>query len=435
MFSKPKRIVFATIGSLGDLHPCLALGQELQSRGHSVTIAATKVYRDKVEDLGMSFCAMRPNWEPTDQELIRQCEVLRTGPEVLFRKLILPYLPATYRDLLSACAGIDLLIAGELVYAAPLVAERLQLRWISMILSPSSFFSSHDPSVLVTIPGLMRLRKLGRPIYWAGLQAGRIASWHWSNPVRNLRRQLGLRRNCDPVFRDKFSRNLVLALFSPEMAHAQPDWPEQTLQPGFVFHDNERSDVDASRELAQFLAKGDAPLVFTLGSTAAHHPGNFYEASVAAARELNCRAVLIGSKETGHISPDIFALPYVPYSKIFPSASVVVHQGGSGTTGQALRAGHPMLVIPYGWDQPDNGARMERLGLGLALARDSYSSRTAIAAIRRLLTDPSFAARTKEVGWKVRNENGLSKSGDAIESILSHADEGSQVSWAGFTGK
>jgi rhamnosyltransferase subunit B len=150
----PKRIVIATIGSLGDLHPCLALGLELKRRGHRVTIASTEYYRGKVEELGIEFHSIRPNWDPTDQELIRQCENLRQGPEILYRKLVLPALRATYDDLISAAAGADLMIAGELVYAAPLVAEKLSLRWVSAILSPFSFFSSHDPSVLVNAPNL-----------------------------------------------------------------------------------------------------------------------------------------------------------------------------------------------------------------------------------------------------------------------------------------
>ena len=74
-----KHVVIATIGSLGDLHPCLALALELERRGHRVTIASTEFYRDKVEELGIAFHRMRPNWNPTDRELIRQCEDLQSG--------------------------------------------------------------------------------------------------------------------------------------------------------------------------------------------------------------------------------------------------------------------------------------------------------------------------------------------------------------------
>ena len=157
----PKRIVIATIGSLGDLHPCLALAHELSRRGHCVTIASNAYYRSKVEELGIEFHSIRPNWDPTDPDLIRQCEDLKRGLEVLYRKLILPELRGTYDDLISVAASADLMIAGELVYAAPLVAEKLSLPWVSEILSPLSFFSSHDPSLLVSLPSLIYLRKAG----------------------------------------------------------------------------------------------------------------------------------------------------------------------------------------------------------------------------------------------------------------------------------
>ena len=73
----------------------------------------------------------------------------------------------------------------------------------------------HRPSGTVNLPALIHLRKAGPLVYRAGLNLGRLATRHWSNPVRRLRRDEGLRCDCDPVFRDKFSPHLVLALFSP----------------------------------------------------------------------------------------------------------------------------------------------------------------------------------------------------------------------------
>ena len=415
----PKRIAIATIGSLGDLHPCLALALELQRRGHRVTIASTEFYRTPVENLGIAFHAIRPDWDPTDRELIRQCEDLKRGPEVLFRRLLLPHLKGTYDDLMLAAAGADLMIAGELVYAAPLVAEKLRLRWVSAILSPFSFFSSHDPSVLVNVPWLMHLRRAGWPVYRAGLNACRLATRHWSNPVRRLRREIGLCADCDPVFRDKFSPDLVLALFSSWLAKPQADWPSQTVQPGFIYYDTQNADKAGLEELNSFLSTGDAPIVFTLGSTAVHNPGDFYQSSLAAVRQLGRRAVLLGaSAGIGAGSQEILALPYAPYSQIFPYAAVIVHQGGSGTTGQALRAGRPMLIVPYGWDQPDNGARVQRLGAGLCLPRTEYSEATAAAALKKLLEGSQFAKRAAELGSKLREEDGLTFACDAVEAVL-----------------
>jgi rhamnosyltransferase subunit B len=414
-----KRIVIATLGSLGDLHPCLALALELQRRGHLVTIAATPYYRAKVEAAELKFHPIRPDWDPTDRELIRQCEDLKRGPEVLLRKLILPELKDTYEDLLSAATGADLMIAGELVFAAPLVAEKLKLRWVSAILSPCSFFSSSDPSVLVNVPWLIYLRRFGSPAYRAGLSVCRIGTRHWWTPVRNLRSESGLSSRCDPVFRDKFSPDLVLALFSGVLAATQLDWPSQTRQPGFVFFDKESTDNSISTELTAFLSAGDRPIVFTQGSTAVHNPGDFYEISAKAAKRLGRRAVLIGKKASDERrSQEIFELPYASYSKIFPKAAVIVHQGGSGTTGQAMRAGRPMLVVPYGWDQPDNASRVQRLGVGLHLSRSKYSVETAVAALERLLGDSKFGMRAVEAAARMQDEYGLTSACDAIESLV-----------------
>lgn len=415
-----KRILIATLGSLGDLHPCLALGQELQRRGHRVTVASTPFYREKAEALGLGFTGLRPDWDPTNTDLIRRCEDIKRGPEVLFRELILPHLKVTYEDLLTAAAGADLMIAGEIVYGAPLVAEKLGLPWVSEILSPCSFFSSHDPSILTPAPWMIHIRKLGWRAYRAALDACRLATRHWWSPVRELRREIELSADCDPIFRDKFSPDLVLALFSKCLARKQPDWPAQTVQTGFVYFDGAGADWDSS-ELEEFLAAGEPPIVFTLGSTAVHNPGNFYEVSVEAAKRLGRRAVLIGANGKGSGSKDILSLPYAPYSEVFPHAAAIVHQGGSGTTGQALRAGRPMLIVPYGWDQPDNGARVQRTGAGVSLPRAKYSAKSAAEALSRLLTEPSFGEHAARVGAKVHAENGLAEACDEIERVLQRA--------------
>lgn len=415
--SESKRIVIATIGSLGDLHPCLALVRELNRRGHRVTLATTPYYRPKVESLGIHFQPIRPHWNPTDPAIVKRCQDLKKGPEVLYRELLLPALKGTYEDLLLAATGQDLMIAGELVYAAPLVAEKLKLRWVSAILSPFSFFSCCDPSVMVNAPSLIHLRKGGPALYRLGLNIGRLATRHWSNPVRRLRRELGLTVGCDPVFRDKFSPHLVLAAFSPMLAQRQPDWPPQTVQTGFIHFDSLAGGPTSSR-LSTFLAAGDPPIVFTQGSTAVHNPGDFYQSSMTAARRLRKRAVLLGvPNDFVKNAPDILSLPYAAYSQVFPFAAVNVHQGGSGTTGEALRAGRPMLVVPYGWDQPDNAARIERLGVGLHLPRSTYFPATAGAGLQRLLDDPRFTVRSSEIAGKMARENGLLSACDAIAAL------------------
>jgi rhamnosyltransferase subunit B len=418
----PRKILFATIGSLGDLHPCLALALELKRRGHNLTIAATPFYREKVEQNGIAFMPLRPDWDPTNGELVAQCENMRRGPEVLLRKLILPHLEDSYADLLAAARDTDLMIAGELVYAAPLLAEKLNLTWASAILSPSSFFSAYDPSVLAPAPELIRLRKSGWLINKMILAFSAAITHHWWRPVRALRRAEGLRPGRNPLLQEKFSPALVLALFSRQLAQPQRDWPPNTIQPGFVFYDRPHASDPSDpsdQKLAHFLAAGDAPIVFTQGSTAVHHPGDFYNVSVEAVRHMGHKAILLGADPAKvPASRNVLALPYAPYSEVFPHAAAIVHQGGSGTTGQAMQAGRPMLIVPFGWDQPDNAARMVRLGSALSLSRETYSAERAAHALTRLIAEPHFQKRATIVQKGMQAEEGVPSACNAIENLL-----------------
>ena len=118
------------------------------------------------------------------------------------------------------------------------------------------------------------------------------------------------------------------------------------------------------------------------------------------------------------IEPGILAVPYAPYSWVFPRAAAIVHQGGSGTTGQSMTAGKPTLIVPYGWDQPDNAMRIQRLGSGLHLPRSAYTVDNAAAAIRRLLTEPQFAEKAAKIGQEIRAEDAASLACNAIERLL-----------------
>jgi rhamnosyltransferase subunit B len=55
------RILFHTVGSLGDLHPYLAIALGLQARGHEAVIATSACYRQKIETLGLGFHTVRPD--------------------------------------------------------------------------------------------------------------------------------------------------------------------------------------------------------------------------------------------------------------------------------------------------------------------------------------------------------------------------------------
>jgi rhamnosyltransferase subunit B len=415
------QIVITTLGSLGDLHPYLALALGLKGRGHRVSIATSPYYQPKIESEGIGFHAVRPNLSPDNTELIKLAMDAKKGSEYVIREVVLPHLRDSYEDLTQAARGADLLITHPITYAGPLVAQKTGIRWVSSVLAPISFLSDDDPCVLPPAPWLAKLYRLG--IARVLNKLGKRAVRDWSDPVRKLRAENGLEPGADPIFEGQHSPDLVLAMFSDLLAKPQPDWPPNTRVTGFALYDRLDKFMGLAPELAQFLDSGPAPIVFTLGSSAVMDAGEFYSHSATAAAELGRRAVLLIGKDPRNAPsqrlPDgVIAAEYAPFSEIFPRASAIVHQGGAGTTAQALRSSRPMLFVPYAHDQPDNAARAIRLGVARQIGRRQYRAKKVASELRKLLDDPSYAARALEVGRRIQSENGVSAACDAIEQLL-----------------
>lgn len=416
------RIVLTTWGSLGDLHPMLALSLELRDRGHQIILATTESYRNKVESLGLEFRSIRPDL-PEDPQLISRMMDPKTGSKVVLKDTVLCNVRDTYDDLSAIARDADFLIAHEIVYAAPLVAEVLKLPWASCTLAPAAFFSAYEPIVISGYPALSKLHHLGPQVNRWAINLAKLTTSSWGSPVNKLREELELAPIQNPIIgNDKYSSRLVLALLSPLLATPQPDWPPNVVTTGFTLYDG-KSTQPMRPELLDFLTAGEPPLVFTLGSAAVNAAGDFYARSVQAAINLNLRAVLLLGDNLPPLNlPDsIFVCDYAPYSEIFPYARAIIHQGGIGTTAQALKAGRPTLVMPYSLDQPDNAARAQRLGTSRTLMRKHCTATRLTRELKRLMEEPSYAKKAAVVARNIKSENGTKVACDAVEKQLEKA--------------
>jgi UDP:flavonoid glycosyltransferase YjiC (YdhE family) len=422
-----KRILMATFGSLGDIHPYLAVAIGLKERGHEVTLATCEMYRSKIEREGVRFHPIRPDIASVydHPEPMRQALKENTGTEYTLCQVLLPHLEESYEDLLRACRGKDLLVSHTLTFALPPVAEKLKLPWVSIALQPLIFLSAHDPPVLSADKRPFRLHRLSR---WKFMLLFDLTKQHtrpWMKPVDELRRRLGLAPAAGhPLFEGKFSPHGSLAWFSPLIAGPRPDWPAHTRVTGFPFYDEQRSGSGLDSRLTEFLERGEPPVVFTLGSLGLIEASDYFDQSVMAAKRLGCRAILLtGAQTSGRLRtslPDeIIVREYAPYSAVFPHAAAVVHHGGIGTTGQALRAGRPMLVVPFVDDQLDNAVRARNLGVARVVDTRSYTAKRAQAELTRLLSESSYSSRAADIGQAIRNEDGVGAACDALDALSS----------------
>lgn len=415
------KIVVSTFGSLGDVHPKVAIGLELRARGHEVVFNVMEAYREKFEMLGFRISPLRPDLDPEDRDLVRRLMDLSTGPELMFNEILLPNLRPMFEDMMKAVDGADLLISGEVVLPVRSVVELTGIKWVSTSLAPISFLSVNDPSVYPNATFLEYLRFMPTFFHQFILGQARKLFHKWFKPYREFRRELGLGEDHDPIFGDKYSESRHLALFSKALARPQPDWARSTVQTGFCFYDGQEDLGEMQQDLINFLDGGEPPIVFTLGSAAVMDARDFYEQSIEAAKLIEKRAVVLYgtfNRPPKGLDRERVGFDYSPYSQIFPRACAVVHQGGVGTTSEVLRAGVPMLVMPYSHDQPDNAARCRRLGVAEVVKRRHYNAKTAAKELRKLLSDKNYKENALNAKRIVDSEQGTRTACDEIEKLL-----------------
>lgn len=423
------RIVLATGGSLGDLHPFIALGRALQARGHAVGIATAVDYRDKIERAGLTFHEVGPSLarlqQDTGLDVAGLTAAIARSDRFLFGDVLLPYADEATRQLIAATEGAAAVVGSSLAIGAQMAADYWRIPGVTVSLQPTMVFSRHDPPFLPRAPWLKPAT--GGPQLWLNdltRLLARMSTARWTGPINAIRKSLGLSPRKDNIIFDVGrSSDLSLGLYSPILSRRQPDPAPNFHVVGYAAWDSETGAPSAlSPELEAFLDSGSPPLVFTLGSAAVHIPGDFYVESLKAARLLGRRAVLLvgpdGDLTLGGGDPDIHVAAYAPYSLLFPRAEAVVHQGGIGTVHQALRSGRPQLVVPHLGDQYDNAVRVGRKCCGLRLARDRYRAEAVAPLLDRLMRDPAILAYTAALGPQALEEDGAGVAAELISDLI-----------------
>jgi UDP:flavonoid glycosyltransferase YjiC (YdhE family) len=221
------------------------------------------------------------------------------------------------------------------------------------------------------------------------------------------------------VMRDWWnSPDALIGLFPDWFARPQADWPTNLRLTGFPLWD-ERDVRRPPAELGQFLAAGSPPIVFTPGS-AMMHGHAFFAAAIEACRILGRRGILLTKyKEQlpARLPDDVAHFDFVPFSYVFPRASAVVHHGGIGTCAQGLAAGVPQLIMPMSHDQPDNAARLARLGVGLVIKPKRFRGPEVASRLRELLATPDINLRCRSYAARMNPQAALDATCSALESL------------------
>jgi rhamnosyltransferase subunit B len=414
----PKHVLIATVGSFGDLHPYLAIAIGLKQRGHHVTLASSAFYREKVESEGIRFVSIPPDISAIehDAETRRRAMATIDGTRFVVQEIFLPPIEEAYRILLEEARSADILLGSLLALGLPLVAAKLNLPYITTALQPAAILSAIDPPLIPSMPLLTILPTGVVRIVYKGLFK---MNGFLLNKAYDLAAKEGLPASAVPSLFGNSSPHGNLILFSRHFMKEQPDFPQPATMCGFPFYD--KLDASAGKldpDLESFLNAGEPPYVFTLGTSAVLDPGRFYTEAHTAVNRMGKRAVfLVGRtnyEQYRSLGNDrIFIAQYAPHSQLMPRGAVTIHQGGIGTTAQALRAGKPMIVVPYSHDQPDNARRCVQLGVGLTIPRKRFTAKHLEEALRAAPKCNELAA---SMGTLIQSEDAVARACEKIEA-------------------
>ena len=418
-------VLISNFGSFGDIIPFLDIGRALRERGHAVTFATTTDFRAPVEESGLAFRAIAPARRMAELHADPDLWDPKRGLKLMFDLAVELSEPSLRiveeeRRLALSEGGAFVAVGGMLSFGLRLARELRRFPLMTLFLSPFLMRSRHKPPIL---PGLPLPSWLPGPAIH-GIQ--RLAERFVVDPERlpalnDLRATLGLA----PIgnLSDWLPSPDRLCLMAPPwFAPPQTDWLPQTRQTGFPRVETIGFTGAVSADLDAFLRAGSKPVVVTYGSTMRHGRAFFRTASRICA-EAGRRAVLVtGDADTvsDPRPPNQFVVDRAPFDALLPQASALIHHGGIGTCFEALAAGILQVIVPNGFDQPDNAARIAGLGLGIRLSRKALARRGA-TALSRMVADPTILRNCEDARHRCARENGITDACALIEAMAEEA--------------
>ncbi|WP_037676780.1 glycosyltransferase [Streptomyces griseus] len=407
-----------TAGSRGDVAPYTGLGHALRRAGHEVTLVTHARFEPLVAGSGLGFHAL-PVDPRAELESSRGRGLHRSasgvGKLVRVVEMARALVGRMTDDLVAAARTSDvLLLSSSLAPLGHTIAEGLSLPSIGAYLQPVAPTREFAPPVL----GGGSWGAVGNRI--AGHGVGLAVERVFTGAVPEVRARLGLPRPPRPgaALRARERQGWpVLHGFSPLVVPRPRDWRAGLDVTGYWWPYDREDQLPAY--VRDFLDAGPAPVFIGLGSATVPDPRRLSADIVTALRRAGLRGVVqrgwAGLEASGD---DVLTIDEVPHSLLFPEMVAVVHHCGAGTTAAGLRAGVPAVPVPIQFDEGFWAARLVGLGVApQAVPLRRLTTDTLASALTRVTREPGFRQRARELGTRVRGEDGAASVIDAVNRL------------------
>ncbi len=410
--------LIVTLGSHGDTHPFIGIGQSLRRRGHRVTLIANGVYEDLITRAGLEFAPVGTVEEFT--RVLNNPDIWHPsrGLEVIMNVTI-----ASAQRQFEAIGqllepGRTVVVGSSLALGALAAREKFGFPMASVHLSPTLFRSVEMPARYPMMPMPPWLPHWARRAMF-GLGDRLIINRVITRPLNAFRAGVGLPPTTNFFAQGIHSPDRVIGMFPDWLAAPQRDWPAQTRLTGFPLYD-ERDVTPMPQRVEEFLGGGDRPVLFTPGS-AMRFGQRFFAAAVEACNRLGRRGILLtrhAEQIPASLPPNVIHVDFAPFGLLVPRSAALVHHGGIGTMAQALAGGVPQVIMPMGHDQFDNAERVRRLGVGAIVWPRRFNARTLAAALAGLLGNPAVTSACQQIARRFAGSAPLEQTAELIEQLM-----------------
>jgi rhamnosyltransferase subunit B len=355
------RVVVATLGSLGDLHPFLAVARGLVEQGHSVLFLSSEPHRAAVEAEGLRFESVLSAKEHHRAAQHTDLWHPIRGFGVLWRHLAVRSIDAVVdtltREVSSGSEPVRVL-ASPLVLGARLAVDTLPIRLITAHTAPSGLRSLAHPLYLGAWPVPSWWPQSWRRLAWRALDAWKLQPMALP-AINRWRAQQGLAPVHEPIFdRWLHSPHRVVALFPSWFSPAAQDLPVAVQHVGFPLFHGHREEV-SDPALEAWLQVQDTPsrIVVYGGSTSGAHQAHFAAAAQALDQKGWPVLLIAPGTEPAELGRRGLVRPWADLRHTLQHCQGWLHHGGVGACAEGFLSGTRQWTNPSAYDQFDNTVR------------------------------------------------------------------------------
>ena len=407
--TQPK-IVLAGIGTKGDLFPLLALGRELVQRGHQCHLLGNEGAAALAASHGLGFTPVT----------VEQADNTVSNQDNLEHHVFPSYRPtADYFREQMAVAQTLVVVNSSAYCASNLSCEKYGLPVCRIHLAPNNLRSLIRPPwpyrEKLEGPLAATYRKYFLPDLFARINRSRL----FIPALNPFRAELGLAPvdtipEIDRVVRTR------LGFFPSWYAEPAADWPHPFELAGFPLP---ATTAALPSEFTDFVRREGSPIVFTPG-TGVPDVALFFEQARQCCEALELPGVFLSQhfRAPNGLGNRIRHFEFLDLELVLRHTALLVHHGGIGTTARAFQAGVPQIIRARMYDQPDNGDRVQRLGVGRCLHGEGDTTEALIAAAKHLTSSAEVQRQVEHFRSAIAGSgDGIPRAADWLERFLAKA--------------